>query len=303
MSKLKIGLALGGGGARGAAHVGVLQVLHDRGLRFDHIAGSSAGATIGAMYAAKQDPYWIEKHFYQFMDSAVFKALGTDRMSGDHDPDSVFSQFASSIRDQVVIMMARNRRSIIRREKLEQCIDYLLPVKTFNELNIPLEVITADLQTGQAVVYNTGDLVEAVTQSSSIPGFVPPLQKDDYLLVDGGIVSPTPLNYLRNHVDFALACDISKRISKPLRKMDIISISIRSEQVTNLALNKQILAQADFIIRPEVSGLHWSRFDNFERLIQNGREAAEAIYEDLVREIKRHKRWGYKFKHWLKVKL
>ena len=74
---MKIGLALGGGGARGAAHIGVLQVLHDRGLRFDHIAGSSAGSTIGAMYAATQDPYWIEKHFYQFMDSDVFRALGT----------------------------------------------------------------------------------------------------------------------------------------------------------------------------------------------------------------------------------
>ncbi len=300
---MRIGLALGGGGARGAAHIGVLQVLQDHGLQFDHIAGSSAGATIGAMYAATRDAYWIEKHFYRFLDSDVFRALGTDRMSEDHDPDSVFSQFASSIRDQVVIMMARNRKSIIRREKLERCIKYLLPVPTFEELSIPLEVVSADLQTGQPVIYNSGDLVEAVTQSSSIPGFVPPLQKDDQLLVDGGIISPTPVDYLRRHVDFAIACDISKRIAEPLRKMDIISISMRSEQVTTLTLNQQLLSQADYVIRPEVLGLHWSRFDTFERLIQNGRETAEKIFEDLVQEIKRHKRWSYKLKRWLKVRL
>ena len=300
---MKIGLALGGGGARGAAHIGVLQVLHDRGLRFDHIAGSSAGSTIGAMYAATQDPYWIEKHFYQFMDSDVFRALGTDRMSDDHDPDSVFSQFASSIRDQVVIIMARNRKSIIRREKLERCIEFLLPVPTFEELSIPLEVVSADLQTGRPVIYNSGDLIEAVTQSSSIPGFVPPSQKDDQLLVDGGILAPTPVNHLRRHVDFAVACDISKRITEPLQKMDIISISMRSEQVTTLALNQQILAQADYVIRPEVLGLHWARFDNFERMVQNGRETAGKICEDLIRELKRHKRWSYKLKQWLKMRL
>lgn len=191
MGKLSIGLALGGGGARGAAHIGVLQVLHDNGIVIDRLAGSSAGAIIGAMYAARSDPYWIEKHFYRFMDSAAFKALGTERMSDDHDPDSVFSQFAKSIRDQVVIMMARNRQSIIRREKLLRCIDYLLPVQSFDKLEIPLMVVAADLNSGDPVVYKTGNLIEAVTQSSSIPGFVPPKSEDGQLLVDGGISAPT----------------------------------------------------------------------------------------------------------------
>ena len=303
MSQFTVGLALGGGGARGAAHVGVLQVLHSAGIKIDHIAGSSAGATIGAMYAARRDPFWIEEHFQAFLKSAEFKALGTDRMSTDHDPDSVFSQFASSIRDQVVIMMARNRKSIIRRDKLEHCIDFLLPVKNFEDLLIPIEVVSADIQTGEPVIYNSGDLVEAVTQSSSIPGFVPPLIKDGQYLVDGGIVAPTPVNHLRDKVDFVIACDISKRITKPLGRMDIISISMRSEQVTTLTLNRKLLQSADYIIRPEVHGLHWSRFDQVDELIDSGRQAGEAILQELKTTLKEHQSWKYKLRNWIRAKV
>ncbi len=300
---MKIGLALGGGGARGAAHIGVLQVLHDHGFRFDHLAGSSAGAVIGSMYALKQDPYWIEKRFYKFMSSPEFKALGTDRMTDEHDPDSAFSQFASSIRDQIIIMMARNRKSIIRREKLENCIKYLLTADSFSDLKIPIEIVAADLNTGNDVIYNSGDLIEAVTQSSSIPGFVPPLQKEDQLLVDGGIIAPTPVQHLRDKVDFVIASDISKRITRPIARMDIISISMRSEQVTTLGLNHHLLEGADFVIRPEVMGLHWSRFDNFEKLVQYGRQAGEEICDNLAQTIKTHRSIIFKMKHWLKEKL
>ncbi|MFH1851187.1 MAG: patatin-like phospholipase family protein [Candidatus Neomarinimicrobiota bacterium] len=303
MSGMKIGLALGGGGARGAAHIGVLQVLHDHGIALDHIAGSSAGAIIGAMYAGKRDPYWIEKRFYEFMETDLFHALGTDRLKDDHDPDSVFGQFAQSVRDQVVIIMARNRKSILRREKLERSIDYLLPVKTFAELELPLEVISADLQTGREYVYNSGDLVEAVTQSSSIPGFVPPLEKDGRLLVDGGICSPTPVDQLLGKTDFIIAVDISRRITKPLQKMDIIEISMRADQITALILNNKLLEKADVVIRPQVLGLHWSRFDHLEQLVQNGRVAGEAMLETLNREIRRHRSWSYKSKQWLKNRL
>ena len=73
---LSIGLALGGGGARGAAHIGVLQILHENGIRFDSIAGTSAGSIIGAMYASKQDPKWIEQRFHEFLNSDDFKPWG-----------------------------------------------------------------------------------------------------------------------------------------------------------------------------------------------------------------------------------
>ncbi len=300
MGKLNLGLALGGGGARGAAHIGVLQVLHDHGLKISALSGSSAGAVIGAMYAASGDPYWIEKRFYEFMDTAVFKALGTDRMLDDHNPDSVFSQFAKSIRDNVVIMVARNRAAIIKREKLKRCIEFLVPVKDFNDLQIPLKAVTADLNSGDTIIYESGDLIEAVTRSSSIPGFVPPFEEDDRLLVDGGISAPTPVTQLLDCTDFVIASDISKRVTKPLGRQDIIEISMRAEQVTTLYYNTELLKKADFVIRPQVMGLHWSRFDQFERLVQAGRVVAEAELEHLEQSIRSKGRLINRFRRWLK---
>ncbi len=300
MGILKTGLALGGGGARGAAHIGILQVFHEHGLHVDTLSGSSAGAIIGAMYAAKRDPYWIEERFNEFLADPVFKTLGTERLADDHDPDSVFGQFAKSIRDQVVIMMARNRPAIIRREKLEKCIEFLLPVRGFDELELPLKAVTADLQTGRTVVYDSGNLIEAVTQSSSIPGFVPPLEKDDMLLVDGGISAPTPVNQLLGEADFIIASDISKRITQPLRKRDIIEISLRAEQVTSLQYNAALLQNADYVIRPEVLGLHWSRFDRFDELVKAGRQAAEAEIDNLLQAIKKRASWTWRLRNWWK---
>ena len=113
---LTIGLALGGGGARGAAHVGVLQVLHENGIRFDHIAGTSAGSVIGAMYAARQDPQWIEQRFEEFISSDDFQALGTKRIRKGLNSDSVMGQMAKFVRNRIVLIMSQQKSFLVKRE-------------------------------------------------------------------------------------------------------------------------------------------------------------------------------------------
>ncbi len=299
MSKPTIGLALGGGGARGAAHIGALQSLHASGIRFDRIVGTSAGAVVGAMYAATQDPDWIEKRFRDFIESPEFEALGTMRMVKDQDPHSPFGQLAKKVRDQFIIVMSLNRSSILKREKLKAAFGFLLPVHTFEELKIPLEVTATDLQTGKLTVYTSGDLLEAVVKSGSIPGYVEPTIEGETLMVDGGVGMPNPMPLLKGKVDISITVDIIKRVRSKVTELNIYNILQRSEEITFNILTEKDVAGADVVIRPDVEGIHWSEFDQFDTILINGTRAAEEAVSRIQAIIKLKSSWFTRLKEWV----
>ena len=217
-----IGLALGGGGARGAAHVGALTILHQHKIPIHQIAGTSAGAVVGAMYAATLDPKWVEKRFREFIKSDIFRGLGTDRIPNKPiSSSSAFNQVAKKLKDQMVLAMSLHRNSIIKKKRLKDTFKFLIPVKTFEELKIPLKVISTDLNTCKPVVYDSGDLIEAATRSASIPGYVEPTVANGQLLVDGGVSVPLPTTIIRNDVDLLIGIDIRRRGMKPLDEINI----------------------------------------------------------------------------------
>ena len=298
MSKLKIGLALGGGGARGAAHIGVLKVLHKNGIVPDVIGGTSAGAAIGAMYAATQDPDWMDNRFREFMSSDVYKDLGVERLQSDQSPESVIGQVAKFVQNKLVVAIALTRSSIIKKERLENAFDYLIPVKTFEELKIPLNVYATDLQFGETICYNSGDLIDAVTQSGSIPGFVEPTENNDNLIVDAGVSAPLPVRELKDKVDFIISVDISRGApKKPIKKVNIVEIITRAERITSQYYTDMLSEKSDFLIRPDVLGLHWSEFNKYDILLENGITATTERIEELKKLIKYRKSLRYRLFH------
>lgn len=298
MSKLKLGLALGGGGARGAAHIGVLKVLHNNGIIPDVIGGTSAGAVIGAMYAATQDPDWIDKRFKEFMSSDVYTELGVERLQSDQNPDSVIGQVAKFVQNRVVIARALTRTSIIKKDRLVKAFDYLIPVKTFKELKIQLNVYATDLQSGETICYNSGDLIDAVTQSGSIPGFVEPTEQKDKLIVDAGVSAPLPVRELKNKANFVIGVDISRGApTQPLKKVNIIEIITRAERITSQYYTDMLAKESDFLIRPDVLGLHWSEFNKYDILVENGMNAANEKIVELKETIKYRKSLRYRLFH------
>jgi len=299
MPKPSIGIALGGGGARGAAHIGVLRVLHAENIKIDQIAGTSAGAIIAAMYAATLDPDWMINRFKKLIGSPEFLKLGTGRIISDRDPDSAFDQIAKKVKNQVVLAMSLHRTSIVSRTKLKNVIKYLLPVTTFEELKIPLSVVATDIQSCESVIYNSGDLIEALTNSSTIPGYVDPALNSEDIIVDGGVSMPIPIDVLRNKVDFLIAVDIRKRGLPPLKDVNIYEIMMRSNIVTYLKLTEQMTRTADFIISPEVKNIQWSDFQEAEFLFENGILAAKNSLEKLKAEITQRSGWIYAFKDWI----
>ena len=300
MSGPIIGLALGGGGARGAAHVGALQVLHDNQIPIHQIAGTSIGSVVGAMYAATLDPQWIENRFKEFIDSEEFRALGIkhliDRPSSS---SSAFNQVVKKIKDQIVLAMSLHQNSFIKKRRLKDAFKFLIPVATFDELQIPLKIIATDLNACEHVVYETGDLVEAATRSGSIPGFVEPTEIDHQLIVDGGASMSLPTTIIRKEVDILIGIDIRRKGMKPLQETNIYEIVMRSYMITYQNLIENCTKAADVLISPEVEDYQWSEFGKLDYFFNQGFTACENSMSLIRQEIKHKSSLKYRLKQWL----
>ena len=279
---LKIGLALGGGGARGACHIGVLRVLEDNGIIPDVIAGTSAGSMIGAMYASELNAKIVEEKYMKHIQSENFKDLGFRYIPNSEKDDSIFSQIVKQIKNQYVLMVSSNRKSIIKNERLSKAAKILFEADRFEDLKIPLFVSATDLITGNPIIYKTGNLVDAVVQSSTIPGFVEPTYQNNRMLVDGGISLPTPVTPLLGECDFIIAVNITRGVTNQPEPNNIFEILNRSRDVSIGQLNKYILEKSNFVIKPEHNNLHWSAFDQSDEFLEVGRKAALDSIENLL---------------------
>ena len=279
---LKIGLALGGGGARGACHIGVLRVLEDNGIIPDVIAGTSAGSMIGAMYASELNAKIVEEKYMKHIQSENFKDLGFRYIPNSEKDDSIFSQIVKQIKNQYVLMVSSNRKSIIKNERLSKAANILFEADRFEDLKIPLFVSATDLITGNPIIYKTGNLVDAVVQSSTIPGFVEPTYQNNRMLVDGGISLPTPVTPLIGECDFIIAVNITRGVTNQPEPNNIFEILNRSRDVSIGQLNKYVLEKSNFVIKPEHNNLHWSAFDQSDEFLEVGRKAALDSIENLL---------------------
>ena len=282
MSIPYLGLALGGGGARGAAHIGAIQTLHRAGVRPDIIAGTSAGSTVGAMYAATLDPTWIEKRFREFIEDESFKTFNSGELLDGRNQETLLNKVTSKVKQYYKVILGLNRSYIVNREILEKAVDYLLPAVTFEELKIPLKILVTDIQSGEDFIHDSGDLKEAIVQSSSIPGFFEPTYNDGRLLVDGGVTAPIPIYLLKKLTKLVMAIDVTNYSVKPMKNPNMIEIVRRSDIITSLRLSERIAQDADILIRPDVLGLHWSEFRKFDDLLKSGRDAAEKALKSVT---------------------
>ena len=279
---LKIGLALGGGGARGACHIGVLKSLERRGIIPDIISGTSAGSMIGAMYASQASAAIVEEKYTEHVNGEDFKDLGFRYIPNNEKDDSVFSQVFKQMKNQYILMVSSTRKSLVKNERLAKAANNLFESNQFDDLKIPLIVTATDLISGKPMLYKAGNVVDAVVKSSSIPGFVEPTYIDNRMLLDGGIVFPTPVPPLVGKCDFIIAVNISKAFNASEEPDNIFEITNRARDISTLHLNSYLLKKSDFVISPEHEDVHWSAFDRTEEFIENGYNAAESEMEKLL---------------------
>ena len=287
----KIGLVLGGGGARGLGQIGVLKALKKQSIPVHMVAGTSIGAVIGAMYAATLDPDWIENKFKEFIDSEAYKRIGLHRLVPTSQPNSsIFQTAATYMKNQIIINLANERLGILKQERLSEIIDFMLPVKTFEELKIPFSCLAVDLNSGEDVVFNSGNLIEAIVASSAIPGYIPPIEKDGMLLTDGAVSCPVPVKTVRKmRADFRISVDVGLNHFEPLENPILLQVLGRAEQITSTRLGEVKSEKADITIRPDTMNVFWAEFDKIDQLIKLGAEETEKQFWQIKDNLKKKK--------------
>jgi|YNPBryunderm2012_1023409.scaffolds.fasta_scaffold05199_3 NTE family protein len=279
-----VSLALGGGGARGAAHIGVLHELEEAGIPVLAVAGTSAGAVVGAMWLAGGSAQAVETRWREFLAAGLLPELPDVRLAPSvTSHDNVLLSFARRLRDGAAVVLALDRRSLIASEDLDRAFAFLLPEVDARALPQPFAAVATDLATGEAVALRAGSLRQVVAASSSIPGVIPPRVIDGRALIDGGVVAEVPVAQaaqLGPHPVVAVYVGETPRPEDPAT-LTVPRALARASLLASRALAARLLDAADAVIAPEVGALHWSDFARFEEAMAAGRAAARAALPHL----------------------
>ena len=217
--KLKVGLALGGGGARGLAHIGVLKVLERENIPIDLITGTSMGAIIGGEYALKKDISAIEKIAEKYSKISEFNIDFSFSEKERKDKPFFLKKMSDFLKKGYILNLELRRKYIDEGEGIKKIIKDLVGDKAFTDTKIPFAAVAADLVKGEKVILNQGKLFDALLASSSIPGMFPPVILDKKILVDGGIVDVVPIQAAQSlGANFVIGVNVGQNIILELKK-------------------------------------------------------------------------------------
>lgn len=268
----KIGLALGGGGARGFSHIGVIRVMEKNHIPINQITGTSIGAIIGGLYAYFQDSVKVENFIRDLMKQPVFKELDLKIFTSPEQGS--FSMPFLRLKKFYTLLRTLKTRSIFPPEIIEKIYDSFPDVQ-IEELSLPFATIATDLISGREIVINRGSLKKAIMASAAIPGIFPPVELDDLLLVDGAVSDSIPAGVVRGQgVQFVVAVDVTHCLGD-IEGLDTgLQIVQRADEIVSYHLTQQRLSGADLIIRPEVRHYSWADVDKMDQIIVAGEAAA-----------------------------
>jgi NTE family protein len=267
-------LALGGGGARGFAHLGVLQVLDEVGLPVRGIVGTSMGAVVGGMYfaygsAARATDLWREALEKELIPSV--RPIG--RVPDAETKEHPLIQVARRIRNRVVISFAMNKGTVLDDSALVEALEFLIPDLQFSDLPKPLVVVATNLETGAEERLRSGPIRPAMVATSAIPGMVPAVEIDGRPMVDGGVVAEVPAVAAREVGWPVIAVDVSLDVP-PIREDDLVlDTMMRTQMMTARLLRRRQLRSATRIIRPGVGEARWAEWNRFDDFVDAGRKA------------------------------
>lgn len=283
----RIGLVLSGGAARGNAHIGVLKVLEELRIPIDFVAGTSMGAIVGGLYSSGVSPAQME----EILVKTDWRDLLDDRPARRHLP------YRQKVDDQSFLVRFEagfNRGSfqvppgLVSGQKLGFALKLMtlqaVGIQDFDLLPIPFRAVATDLQNGEMVVLGSGDLGQAMRASMSLPGFFSPIEIDDRLLIDGGLVRNLPVDVAREMgADVIIAVDVGSPVPS---KDELESIAKVTGQAMALQIVKNVQEQAthaDVLIEPDVVGFGSFEFERGTEMIPIGEAAARILSPELER--------------------
>lgn len=248
----KIGLVLGGGAARGFAHIGVIQVLEEAGIKPHLVVGTSAGSLVAALYASGKSGAQLQK-VAETMEEATFA-------------DWTLPIFS---------------RGLLRGEALARYVSLQVNGRSIESTAMPLGIVATDLNSGQGMLFQRGDIAIAVRASSAVPAIFQPVKISGRDYVDGGLVSPVPVRYARQMgAELVIAVDISG-LPEGNAANDTLQVLMQTFTIMIKSINNFELREADLVVRPALAGVGSSDFSSRRRSIEAGRAAMLALLPQL----------------------
>ena len=242
--EVRLGLALGGGAARGFAHVGVIQVLEEAGLWPGFVVGTSAGSLVAALYASGKTPAELVRVAETMQEAEI-----TDWM------------------------LPILNRGALRGEALAKYVNTQVGGRSLEQMRIPVGIVATDLGNGEAITFRRGNTGAAVRASSAVPGVFQPVRVGEREYVDGGLVAPVPVRQVRDMgANFVIAVDISSD-PEGNPSADTFQILMQTFAIMGKSINHLALKEADWVVRPALSGVRSADFGARQRSIEAGRAA------------------------------
>jgi NTE family protein len=290
----RIALALGGGGARGLAHIGVLRAFERASVPIDLLVGTSIGALVGGAFAAGLSADEMEKRVDAYLESSGFqssalKALGDARGSVDLHLSERIQTF---LKNRYYALQAMFKPGILSKENFQSTINFFIPDILIEETGIPFRAVATDLVSGEQITFADGPLRQAVTASCAVPGAVEPLKDGEMILLDGGVICLIPASVARKEgADVVIAVAVVKDVCSGKDFHNTLNVYSRIGDIMANRLKDYELMDADIIIRPEVGQLHWSEFSRAKHLIEAGEKATMEKLKEIQRAIPGRKKW------------
>lgn len=263
--KIKIALALGGGAARGFAHIGVIKALEAQGIVPDIVVGTSAGSVVGAMYAAGNNGFALQK-----------MALDMDE---------------NTISDWALPFLSKGP-GVLKGEALQAYVNRMVKDVPLEKMRTPFGVVATDLNSGQPVLFQRGNTGLAVRASSAVPSVFQPVKIGTHTYVDGGLVSPVPVRFAREMgADFVIAVNISAQPDAQ-QASSTVEVLLQTFAIMGQSLNYYELKGADIVIQPKLGAMKGSDFAGRNTAILAGEQAAAEVMASIKEKIERARNNG-----------
>jgi len=257
---IKIGLVLGGGAARGFAHIGVIKALESQGIVPDLVVGTSAGSLVGALYAAGHNGFTLHKMALEMEEAAIS--------------------------DWSIPLFSRHV-GVLKGEGLQQYVNRAVGNVPLEKLKIPFAAVATDLQSGLPILFQRGNTGMAVRASSAVPGLFQPVKIGERSYVDGGLVAPVPVRFARQlGADFVIAVNISSQPEAQQASATTLDMLLQTFAIMGQSINQYELKDADVVLQPALGAMKGNDFNSRNLALLSGEEAAMAAMSEILRKLK-----------------
>lgn len=284
MARYKRVLCLGGGGARSLAELGFLAIMESEGILPDLIVGTSAGAIVGALFSLYASTHEAFEKIATLVNSETYRSLQLNPMKHEGIETGLFDRILKTMRERLLLAKILTKVSLVSENIVDTVFNELIGNHTFDDLKIPLAVVTLDIMTGETVVYTEGNLIPPLKASSAIPGVFPPVKYDNRLLVDAGPTDVVPVWVARILGGLSvIAIDVASEPLPDVHPERAYEIMFRAEQWASNRMRLIQFHDADLRVRIPLKDVTWDEFGKLNQIYEVGKSVAK----DYLPEVKK----------------